>query len=65
MVAIMYMKIVTPGAVPHLCLMDQFSTEPRTVCGCTITQLLIWKFIGSLEGDECPQCAFGVSHQKS
>ena len=53
----MYMKIVTGGAVPHLCLIDEFSTECRTLCGCTITQSQSWKRISSLEGDECPHCA--------
>jgi len=53
----MYMKIVTDEAVHHLCLIDGFTTDPRTLCGCTITQLQSWKRIASLEGDECTECA--------
>jgi len=45
----MYMKIVTgDAAVRHLCLVDQFSSESRTLCGYTITQSQSWKRIRSL-----------------
>jgi hypothetical protein len=51
------MKIVTADAVRHLCLLDQFSNDTKTLCGRTVTQSQSWKLIGSLEGDECGQCA--------
>ena len=51
------MKIVTADAVRHLCVLDQFSNDMETLCGCTVTQLQSWKRITSLEGDECGQCA--------
>jgi len=53
----MYMKVVTGEVVRHLCAMDQFSNDSKTLCGCTVTQSQSWKRIGALEGDECPQCA--------
>jgi hypothetical protein len=52
-----YMKIVTGNAVRHLCFLDQFSNDAKTLCGRTVTQSQSWKQIGSLEGDECIQCA--------
>jgi len=62
------MKIVTEVAVRHLCALDQFSNDAKTLCGRTITQSQSWKRISSLEGDECPQCAdlaFGGSARTS
>jgi len=53
----MYMKIVTEGVARHLCLIDESSHEPTTLCGRTVTQAHSWKRINSLEGDECPHCA--------
>ena len=53
----MYMKIVTQGAMHHLCGMDQSLHDSKTLCGCTVTQSHSWKQIRSLEGDECPRCA--------
>jgi len=54
---IVYMKIVSGGAVSHLRVIDQFSTEFKMLCRCTITQSQSWKRIGSIERDEYPHCA--------
>ena len=52
-----YMRIVTENAIRHLCVLDQFSNDAKTICGRVVTQSQSWKQIGSLEGDECSQCA--------
>ena len=63
----MYMKIVTENAVRHLCVLENFSTDTKTLCGCAVTQLQSWKRVRSLEGDECGRCAdlaFGGSRSR-
>jgi hypothetical protein len=52
-----YMKLVTGGVKPHLCLVDQPGGESLTLCGCILTRIHNWKRIGGLEGDECMECA--------
>jgi hypothetical protein len=67
-VAMVYMKIVTENAVRHLCVLDQFSNDAKTLCGRTVTQSQSWKQIRSLEGDECGHCAqlaFGGESHRS
>lgn len=52
-----YMKLVTEGTKHHLSAMYQSSGDSLTLCGCVVTRPHSWKQIGSLEGDECEQCA--------
>ena len=60
----MYMKVVTGEAARHLCALDRFSNDPKTLCGGTVTQSQSWKRIRALEGDECPQCAVLAFNEK-
>jgi len=52
-----YMKLISRGVKHHLSAAYESSGESTTLCGCIVTRPHSWKRIGTLEGDECEQCA--------
>jgi hypothetical protein len=49
-----YMKLVSQGPKRHLMRPEQLE-QGVTLCG--VTQVLGWRRISMLEGDECTKCA--------
>jgi hypothetical protein len=51
-----YVKLVANGSKRHLMKPDQLE-DRATQCGCLVTDVLGWRRISALEGDECKKCA--------
>jgi hypothetical protein len=51
-----YMKLVSQGPKRHL-MRPEHLEQGVTLCGCVVTQVLGWRRISMLEGDECAKCA--------
>ena len=51
-----YMKLVS-NVKRHLMRPEQLEQGVTSMCGCVVTQVLGWRRISVLEGDECAKCA--------